>query len=162
MVIITSSCSKSDRAWGDAKKTNSVEAYLAFERSFPESPNVKEAEEAIRLLEIGLLKEKVKAFLNGDTKNNFISTINGIPFKEKDQNSSNGMMLFGTSNIRIQSTFQNQETGKRFSIFYQPKPNQMIESIDSITPDEGVQIDFLNGHKYTYGQGKWNRTDKQK
>jgi hypothetical protein len=157
VAIISSSCSKSDRAWEDAKKTNTVETYLAFERSFPESPNVKEAEEAIRVLEIGSLKGKVKAFLNGDTKNNTISTINGLPFKAKDQNPSTGMMFFGTSSLRVKETITNKDTGKGFSIIYQPKPNQMIESIDSFAPDEGIQIDFVNGRKYTYEQRSWKR-----
>jgi hypothetical protein len=192
------SCNKRDRAWEDAKETNTVAGYRAYEKSHPESPHSREAAEAIRSLkweqategrsaaaveayiseypdaanidqahavlegysydvEIGALNECVKAFLNGDVKSNRISSLNGVAFAEKDQDPHTGMTLFGTLNLRVSETVRNRETGTAISITYQPKPNQMVESVESISPDEGVTITFTNGHQYKYSQGEWKR-----
>lgn len=195
---MASSCSRSDKAWEDAKKMNTIEAYVAYEKSHPESPHAREAAEAVRSLkwarstetrslaeveayiseypdapnidqarsaleeyaydsEIGRLEEHITAFLNGDAKNNTLSSLNGATFAEKDQNPRTGMTFFGTSSLRVSTSLRNRETGTTIEIVYQPKPNQMVEAVESISPDEGVTITFTNGHKYKYLQGAWKR-----
>lgn len=159
VVMVSASCSKSGRAWQNAKKANTIDAYSSYEQSYPDSLHASEAAEAIRTLEIGSLNDEVKAFLNGDKRNNRISTLNGIAFAEKDQNPSTGMTFFGTSSLRVSETLSNRQTGKSLSVIFQPKPNRMVESIESITADEGVTITFTNGHTIEYTQGRWKSND---
>lgn len=47
--ISVSGCSESDRAWKDAQKLNTIEAYLSFQQQYPKS-NTEKAAEAMRQL----------------------------------------------------------------------------------------------------------------
>jgi len=147
--------------WARATEQESLAEVANYISEYPGAPNIDEARAALEeysyQAEIGALNECIKAFLNGDAKNNIVSSLNGVAFVEKDQNPRTGMTLFGTSSLRVSATLRNRETGMTIAIIYEPKPNQMVESIESITPDEGVTITFTNGHTYTYSQKKWQR-----
>jgi hypothetical protein len=197
-VFVLSGCSESDRAWRDAKKLNTVEAYLAYQQTYPLSTYKEEATEAIRLLkwkqvteenniqateayiieypgapnidearrvidkynynkDIAELKERIKEFLNGNSMDNTISFLNGIAFVEKNKSKNAEIFFVGSSNLRVKTNIRNKDTQKVLSCVHIPTPNQMVDRIESITPEEGVTIKFTNGHEYLFSESNWKK-----
>jgi hypothetical protein len=48
--VMASSCTERDQAWEDAKKTNTIDAYLAYQQSHPKSPHAREGDGTVRSL----------------------------------------------------------------------------------------------------------------
>lgn len=144
-----------------AQKVNTVDSYTHFLKIHPKATNAASIRKTIDQLEqeaeLKDLPTVIKHFLNGDAANNKILSLNGMSFSRKDQKASSGMMMFGTSGLRISSKITSKKTGKTIRCVYEPTPNQLIARIETLDFDEGIELVFASSRTYSHKNHVWVR-----
>ncbi len=146
--------------WEAAKEDGTMAALQQYLADYPEAPNLSEAQEAYDAVmaedEMASLKEHIKNFLNGDAEKNIIAVLDGMKFSARDQNqSSGGVTFFGTSAMRVAGEITFSTSGRSLGLVYEPTPNRMIAKIEEMTPPAGMDVEFVSGRRYVYGDEGW-------
>ena len=144
-----------------AQQANTASLYAHFLEAHPNAANASSIRKTIDQLEqeaeLKDLPTAIKYFWNGDAANNKILSLNGIGFSPRNQKASSGGTMVGASNMRVSQQRTNKKTGKTIRCVYEPTSNLLIERIETLDFDDGIELAFASGRTYAYKGRIWVR-----